>query len=329
MGAVLRIVLVAGCGFILALGCSSSNPSSSGAAKGGPNAFGNADGKSSGAGSGATFVRTDGEGQPCDTVDATRACCEGGHQTCMSSFEFTQWGPCMGSDGKQLICTDGPGDECNTREFSQFCTPPPPHDCDVELYPDCNSDGGTPPPPSLCSNNEVNNEPEILAGYSPAEGESVSQGDQIQVWVNDEWPELIAPNEEVDPATGAVLTPGDREAKAPDGYLWEPALYIAPLTAESGGPPHFPQYIKGWYNNVPPANGVKPKGGKMAQVVGSSGASVDTAPAGVSLREKYTTELVWNVDALGLGPGTYSGEFVIGDGDLDRAVGCVTIVITR
>jgi hypothetical protein len=157
----------------------------------------------------------------------------------------------------------------------------------------------------------------------------VSQGGQNQVWVNDEWPELIAPNEEIDATTGAVLTPGDREAKAPDGYLWEPALYIAPLTAESGGPPHFPQYIKGWYNNVPPANGVKPKGGKMAQALGSSGASVDAAPAGVSLREKYTTELVWNVDALGLGPGTYSGEFVIGDGDLDRAVGCVTIVITR
>jgi hypothetical protein len=38
-------------------------------------------------------------------------------------------------------------------------------------------------------------------------------------------------------------------------------------------------------------------------------------------------EYVWNVNSLGLSPGTYDAEFVIHDGDKDRGIGCVTIVI--
>jgi hypothetical protein len=34
------------------------------------------------------------------------------------------------------------------------------------------------------------------------------------------------------------------------------------------------------------------------------------------------------VSAMQLAPGTYMAEFVIHDGDLDRAVGCITISIT-
>jgi len=52
---------------------------------------------------------------------------------------------------------------------------------------------------------------------------------------------------------------------------------------------------------------------------------MDAPPSGTRTPERYTTELVWDVSALGLKPGRYGAEFVIHDGDRDRAVGCVTI----
>jgi hypothetical protein len=135
--------------------------------------------------------------------------------------------------------------------------------------------------------------------------------------VNDEGAPFVAPNEQVDPNTGAVTVPGDRTARAPDGYLWEPALYIAPATAERGGPPHFPQVIKGNYNY--------PGRGKTA---GFMSAPIDPIPGNPSLQEKYTAEDVWDVSALGLPPGRYILEFVVWDGDTDRAVGCISVTIT-
>jgi hypothetical protein len=162
----------------------------------------------------------------------------------------------------------------------------------------------------------VNNEPDILVGYAPANGQSVGANGQIKVWVNDEAAPKIAPNEQIDANTGAITTPGDRSAKAADGYLWEPALYIAPQTAENGGTPHFPTAIKGYYNNQP-----------QLKVAGTLVPGMDPPPAGSTLAEKYTGEDIWDVSSLGLGPGTYMAEFVIHDGDRDRGVGCVTIVI--
>jgi hypothetical protein len=169
--------------------------------------------------------------------------------------------------------------------------------------------------PALCQPGGANNEPEILAGYLPANGQSVGAGGQIKVWVNDEGAPIIAPNEQVDPTTGMITTPGDRSAKAPDGYLWEPAVYIAPQSAENGGTPHFPSAIKGDYNNTT-------KKGPGIHVAG-----MDPPPAGAMLSEKYTAELIWDVNSLGLAPGAYVAEFVIHDGDEDRGVGCVTITI--
>ncbi|HYQ01877.1 MAG TPA: hypothetical protein VER96_24560 [Polyangiaceae bacterium] len=171
--------------------------------------------------------------------------------------------------------------------------------------------------PSLCSDPAINNEPEILVAHSPANGETVSEDGQIKVWINDEGAPFISPNETLDPDTGAVLTPGDRAAQAPDGYLWEPALYIAPATAESGGTPHFPQMVKGWYNY--------PGRGKAN---GFGGAAIEPIPGNPQLHDKYNAEDIWDVSSLGLPPGNYIGEFVIWDGDTDRAVGCINIVIT-
>jgi len=174
------------------------------------------------------------------------------------------------------------------------------------------------PPASsqLCQSGGVNNEPEILVGYSPAPGQTVSATGQIKVWVNDEGAPIIAPNEQIDASTGQITTPGDRTAKAPDNYLWEPALYISPQTAESNGTPHFPNYVKGDYNNAPPDKGA-----------GTKGPQIDPVPAGSVISESYTAEYIWNVTSLGLAAGTYQAEFVIHDGDRDRGIGCVSIVI--
>jgi hypothetical protein len=176
-------------------------------------------------------------------------------------------------------------------------------------------DAGLPPTPMLCQlDGGVNNEPGILVGYSPANGQSVGATGQVKVWVTDEWPPIIAPGEMVDPTTGAITMPGNRTSRAGDGYLWEPALYIAPDNAENGGTPHFPTRIRGTYNNT------------TTPGPGSTVAGMDPPPMGRTLL-RYTGEDIWDVASLGLGPGTYIAEFVIHDGDRDRAVGCVTITI--
>ena len=170
--------------------------------------------------------------------------------------------------------------------------------------------------PSLCHEGGINDEPEILVGYSPASGESVGANGLIKVWVNDEGAPFIAPNEVVDLATGQITTPGDRTAKAPDGFLWEPALYIYPDTIDRGGTPHFPTLIKGEFSNVPPKKGTK--------IIGSP---IEPPPTGTKQSEKYTAEFIWDVNSLGLSSGTYQAEFAIHDGDDNRGVGCINIVI--
>lgn len=265
----------------LALGCAPKG----GAAPGGGGGSG---GSSSTGGNDAT-------NQSCTTPGATRACCSSGMQTCTGG-EFPSWGPCLAADGTTLTCGGG---SCSSTELSS---------CDGGAPP-------LPPTPMLCKAGGVNNEPEILVGYAPASGQSVGAGGQIKVWVNDEGAPIIAPGEIVDASTGMITTPGDRTAKAPDGYLWEPALYIAPQSAENGGTPHFPSLIRGDYNNT------------TQKGAGLHVAGMEPPPAGSVLSEKYTAEFVWSVDALALPAGSYIAEFVIHDGDRDRGIGCVTITI--
>jgi hypothetical protein len=171
--------------------------------------------------------------------------------------------------------------------------------------------------PMLCTKGPVNTEPEIIVGYQPGNGQTVGGNGQIKVWVNDEGAPIIATNEQVDATSGVITAPGDRAAKAPDSYLWEPAVYIAPNTAEMGGTPYFPQNIKGDYNNS--YLGI----GFPHHVSG-----MDPVPPGSMVTEIFTAEYIWDVNALALAPGTYLAEFVIHDGDSDRGIGCVSIVIT-
>jgi hypothetical protein len=311
----IRWVLIAA--LAATVGCSSKTGSKS-AKPGAPGSSG------AGAGSGGTSAAPPGLNNPnqtCSTTGAMRTCCTGGTQTCNGFGEFATWGPCVNGKGATLTCND----PCGAGEFGPGCDAGTPVDSGSKCGPGEFGPGcGSGPPPALCSDMNISNEPEILQAFQPASGQSVAANGQIKVWITDERAAIIAPNEQVDATTGMITTPGDRTAKAADGYLWEPALYIAPQTAENGGAPHFPQVIKGWYNNMPPPAGRRPPAGAGVQVPG-----MDPPPAGATPALQYSTEYIWDVSALGLAPGTYVGEFVIHDGDKDRAVGCVTIVITR
>lgn len=193
----------------------------------------------------------------------------------------------------------------------------------------------TPPTDSLCTNRAINTEPIILVGYYPGPGQSVGNTGQVKVWVGDERPPYVAPGEQINTTTGAVTKAGDRTAKANDGLLYEPALYISPATPQndlSGG--HFPNYIKGQFNNNPQA------GGFLHPTV-VTGPKPDPIPAGSTPTQSpnqfgwgfglnqntYNAEYLWNVSNLGLSSGTYQAEFVIHDGDYDRGIGCVSIQI--
>jgi hypothetical protein len=224
--------------------------------------------------------------------------------------EFAMWGPCLDSAGAILNCSVT-GNGCDSPlgcEGGVDAGPPPPP-------PPPPGDAGPPPPPAACTDQSVNNEPEILVGYSPASGQTVGVSGQIKVWVSDENSPFIAPGEQVDNTTGAVTAPGNRTATANDGLLYEPALYFAPQSPTTGGTPYFPQWIKGSYNNNPPTRGTF-----------TGGAAIDPIPAGARTLQ-YTGEFVWDVSALGIGPGSYTGVFSVHDGDHDRAIGCITIVI--
>ncbi len=278
-----------------------------------------------GAGAGPSSTNPTGQGDQCSAVGMKRACCGKGNQTCQGTGEFPMWGPCIGSNGLTMTkCTVPSG--CGVGENAKSCDAGvpdsgPPGDSAVPILP---------PAPKLCTDPTVSTEPQIIAGYSPTTGQTVGGNGQIKVWVTDECPAFIAPNEVVDATTGMISTPGDRTALATDNYLDEPALYIAPQSADNGGTPHFPQYVKGAYNNMPPAPGGSPNfAGCFLGTVGAKGPAYDPPPAGTAaLNQLYNTEFVWDVNKLGLAPGSYIGEFSIHDGDRERAIGCVNIVIS-
>ena len=299
-----------GFGFDTDGGSSSGDDGGSGASSGSRGASsgsGSGSGSTSGSGGPSSFKGADSgsmapSSQAC-TLGATQICCNVGIQTCSGGGEVPTptWGPCLDTNGANVTCVPNP---CIAGgESAKGC------DAGMEAGP-------PPPPPAVCTDMQVSTEPEILVGYAPAMGQTVGVTGQIKVWVNDENAPFIAPGEQVDNTTGAITTPGMRTATAADGLLDEPALYIAPQSPTNGGTPLFPQWIKGSYNNNPPTRGTF-----------TGGATIDPPPAGSTLAARYTGEFIWDVSKLGLGPGTYTAVFSVHDGDRDRAIGCVTIVI--
>jgi len=182
---------------------------------------------------------------------------------------------------------------------------------------------------SLCTSGGINEEPYIITSYSPAAGQSVDETGQVKVWVTDENPPYIAPQETINPTTGAIINKGTQDALAPDNYLYEPALYIAPHTAETGGSPFFPNLIKGTVNNVPepyysaniPSQDIQ-NGPPVDQITGAQ-----QDPHLLPGQTAHTSEYIWDVSSLGLATGTYQAEFLIYDGDVNRGIGCVSITI--
>ncbi|HEX7479909.1 MAG TPA: hypothetical protein VF331_19055 [Polyangiales bacterium] len=265
-------------------------------------------GSTSGSGAGAdagSGKNPTGQNDPCAKAGDKRACCgTAGSQTCQGTAKIPVWGPCMASSGLTLTT------------------------CSV-----ASGDGGGPAVqsvPKACSDPSLSTEPEIIAAYQPSGSQTVGSKGQIKVWVTDECPTFLASGEVVDAKTGLITTPGDRTALAADNYLNEPALYIAPDSAEGGGTPHFPQYIRGAYNNMPPGATDLPNFvGCFSTTVGSKGPALETLPAGSApLNQLYSTEIIWDVDKLGLSPGSYIAEFSIHDGDRERAFGCVNLAIS-
>ncbi len=286
---------------------------------------GNSTGTAGGAGARSSTNPT-GQGDSCSPVGMTRACCGAGNQTCQGTGEFPLWGPCIGSNGLTMTTCTIPGG-CGVGEFGPNCDRgvDAGHGCGAgEFGPGCDAGVPTlPPAPKLCTDPTVSTEPKIIAGYSPTAGQTVGSNGQIKVWITDECPAFVATGEMVDATTGQITVAGDRTAKAIDNYLLEPALYIAPMSADTGGTPHFPQWVKGDYNNAPNALGC------YLGSSGTKGPAVDPAPPGSApLDQFFNTEFIWDVNALGLGPGTYLAQFLIHDGDFERAVGCIAITIT-
>jgi hypothetical protein len=248
-------------------------------------------------------------GCPCSTPGASRGCWSGSAAT-------RNVGACH--DGTQACVQEG--------EYATWGA------CTGEVL-DCGD--------ASCGDPNVNTERGMIVAYSPAAGQAVGAAGQIVVWANDECPLVIAPGEKVDPSTGAITVPGNRSAKLSDGYLAEPALYVAPATAENGGTPHFPTAIKGGFNSSyppselmacdcnggfvalqdAPAHLLAPDGGAATLV------PMDPPPPGTTLSCFYTAEYVWDVPSLGLAPGTYGVELSIPDGDGDRQEACLTVLI--
>jgi len=183
---------------------------------------------------------------------------------------------------------------------------------------------------SLCQNRAVNEEPWILLAYSPSQGQTVGANGQVKVWVSDEAPPCVGTGETVD-ATGLVTTRGNTTEKASNGYLWEPALYVDTF-AENGGTPHFPDSIKGTFNNGSKSSGSCENLGNIGRRGGNGGVvngpAMDPVPSHAPAQEpEYQDEYIWNVSSLGLATGTHQAEFVIHDGDVQYGVGCVNIAI--
>lgn len=167
----------------------------------------------------------------------------------------------------------------------------------------------TPPISGLCKKGGANTHPEALVAYTPPQATAISNQDQITLWVSDTLPPHIAPNEQVLGGSGAIKVPGDRAALAPDGYRWEPQLYIFPATLENGGQPYFPNFIRGGYNN----------GAAM------DSHNNDVIPPDHLPTSNTTVEFLWNVKDIGLTDNEYQIEFVAHDGNNGMGVKCITI----
>lgn len=167
----------------------------------------------------------------------------------------------------------------------------------------------TPPASSLCRKGGANNHPDALIAYTPAQATAVSSTGQITLWVSDTKPPHIALGEQVARSNGEVTIAGDLESKAPDGYRWEPQIYIFPKTVDQNGKAYFPHFVRGDFNN------------------GTPGVSynTDVIPPYALPKSSYTVEFKWNVADIGLTDGEYNVQFVAHDGHNGLGIKCIDL----
>lgn len=178
----------------------------------------------------------------------------------------------------------------------------------LQLY---NFDGVTitPPTTSLCTKGGANIHPEAFIAYAPEQSHAISTQGQIKLWVSDTNQPYVAPDERILRGTGAVKESLHQTDLAPDGYYWEPQVYVFPATMENSGKQYFPNFVHGDYNN----------GTTMVSYGG------DILPPYALPLSTYTAEFVWNVKDIGLTEGEYQIEFVAHDGNQQLGVKCINL----
>jgi hypothetical protein len=175
----------------------------------------------------------------------------------------------------------------------------------------------------------------ILIGFDPPPGGSANSTTDIRVWVGDGEGAMISKGATV--AADGRVTHGDINAKNPEiadpPFLWGANIYLTRLIApsqpgpfagdfENGGTPYPVHYVKGHIQNADK----KKAPGNPPPIDDPTGYA---AEGGHGQRPQWA-ELIWKADELkaqGIVPGTYRAQFVVGDGDFDQAINCITINI--
>lgn len=191
--------------------------------------------------------------------------------------------------------------------------------------------------PSLCSAANLafddegasNSESNIFIALDPPNGQPVGASGMIRAWVSDEAGGGLAQSTIVE-TTGYVSGHSDPLIdKDPNGYPWEPAIYITKIIdpnqagpfsgdKESGGTPHFLTMVRGKVT--------KADNGPWVSVPQHS----DPLPYKIGTRVgdgEHVAEFIWHVSSLGLAPGTYRVQVAVHDGDEHLAVECTTVTI--
>ncbi len=188
-------------------------------------------------------------------------------------------------------------------------------------------------------------EPGILYAAKPGPNDIASATDTIKLWYSDEHAltlgvGAISPmvNHPVDQIANPQV--GDTTQRDPYGFPQFPALFIVDVTfdpkntvgdAQHGGIPIPPSIVYGTWKAAnaadPPANGWN---------VGA-GDPFPSQPTNIQhsgttrIENEYGAEIEWNISSLNLAPGhSYKAQFVVHDGDSNRAggdigIGCTTV----
>ncbi len=199
-----------------------------------------------------------------------------------------------------------------------------------------------------CNTNQLQStrESSVAWALSPGPDENIGAGGKIKLWYTDELP-LTLGKGNVSPydPSNHIINPnvGDESARDINNFPYFPSLFITDVTsnpsdtsgdAENGGTPHKPDEIWGTWkaaggygSSVPPNKQDLPSGADPFPAE-SNLKFKDGTIISVALGQNYGSEIIWQVDNLGLTSGhTYRVQFIVHDGDFEGDIGegCTTI----